>query len=902
MIVQKFRKSLILYSIIGILVSGLIIAIVSIVPLTSKLKEYQEEKLVFAVKTKSLTVNEFLTRAKETASQITSRTRIRDMLEKYNRHEISLKELVSFCGPKLKDALAHSANAIAISRFDRLNNLVIMVNTPIPKEHWFIPPVTANEPVLRGPVLLNNNLVIIVSAPILNRKSERVGTDIVLFNTKGLGEIIRDYEGLGRTGETILGKISSGSIVQFFPSRNTATGNAKESLLSPDNSFISKSIAKACGPNTNPEIITSGSMAAACYPIRQVDWGMIVIMDTDELYAPINRQVYFIAMVIILLLAASLTVMLKLLRPLTNSVIVHTDKLNKDLRDKEIALRRLANAEAVRKINEERMEALLKIYQFKSHSVDEITNFALEEGVRFTGSTVGYLHFFSEDENHIQLYSWSAEALKHCTASKETHYPLDKAGVWAESIRTKKPVIHNDYQNLPDKQGYPEGHFPVKRHMSVPILDDERIIGVVGVGNKEEQYDESDVRQLSLFMNSMWGILKEKKAELEKSFLQSQLQQAQKMEILGRLSGGIAHDFNNLLTAILGYSELTLAKITNEESALKRPLQSIHEAGLKAASLTRQLLAFSRKQVLDTKIVNLSQVINNMSRLIGRIIGDDIQLKIFSQESDGNIMADVGQLEQVLLNLAVNARDAMTDGGTLTISTEPVVLDKQFASRHEVLKPGPYIVLSITDSGIGIPEEVQPRIFEPFFTTKEDGKGTGLGLATTFGIVEQHHGFITVYSEKGKGTTFKIFLPKTGEDIARIKDQAEDRILTGHETILVVDDTPSIRNLVRDTLEPLGYQILEAEDGSNALEICLTADPKIDLLLTDVIMKNMHGPDLVRALLETDMDMKIIFMSGYTDDFIETHSELQGHINFINKPLIPSELTVRLRKVLDDET
>jgi len=897
---QKFRKSLILYSIIGILVSGLVIAGVSIVPLTAKLKKYQEEKLVFAVKTKSLTVNEFFSRAIETASQITSRTRIRDMLEKYNRQEMSLEELVSFCGPKLKDALAHSANAIGISRFDKLKNLTMQIETPIPEVYWYIPPETVMSPVLRGPVQINDELHIIVSAPIINRKSERVGTDIVLFDTKGLEEIIRDYEGLGESGETILGINSSGSAKQFYPSRHSTLRESAISLTTLQVPFINEAILRACQQQNAPEILSSGSMVAACYHIKHADWGMIVTMDTKELYAPINRQVFIIALVIVLLLAASLTAMLMLLRPLANSVIVHTDKLKKDLKEKEKTLDHLARAETASKTNEERMEALLKIYQFKSHSADEITSFALEEGVRLTGSTVGYLHFLSEDEKQIQLYSWSAEALKHCTAAKEPHYPLDQAGVWADSIRTKKPVIHNDYQNLPDKKGYPEGYFPVNRHMSVPILDGERIIGVAGVGNKEERYDESDVRQLSLFMNSMWGILKEKKAENEKDFLQSQLQQAQKMEILGRLSGGIAHDFNNLLTAILGYSELALAKLTNEESALKKPLQSIHEAGIKAASLTRQLLAFSRKQVLDTKIVNLSQVINNISKLLGRIIGDDIKLRILSQESDGNILADVGQLEQILLNLAVNARDAMPGGGTLTISTEPVVLDEQFASRHEVLKPGPYIVISVTDSGIGIPEEIQQRIFEPFFTTKENDKGTGLGLAITFGIIEQHHGFISVFSEQGKGTTFKIFLPKAEEDIARIKDQAEDIILTGNETILVVDDTSSIRNLVRDTLQPLGYQILEAEDGNKALEICLAADPKIDLLLTDVIMKNMHGPDLVRALLGTDIDIKVVFMSGYTDDFIETHSELQEHINFINKPLIPSELTVRLRKVLDD--
>ncbi|MCJ7618373.1 MAG: ATP-binding protein [Desulfobacterales bacterium] len=380
--------------------------------------------------------------------------------------------------------------------------------------------------------------------------------------------------------------------------------------------------------------------------------------------------------------------------------------------------------------------------------------------------------------------------------------------------------------------------------------------------------------------------------------LESQLMQAQKMEAIGRLSGGIAHDFNNLLTTIIGYCEIILITIPKDDP-IKEKIEFIHAAGEKAATLTHQLLAFSRKQVLKLKPVNLNKIVENMGKMTARIIGEDVKLQFKTNLPIGNIIADSGQIEQILMNLAVNARDAMPNGGSLIIETAEVFLDNEFAIRHEGLKPGSYIMLAVTDTGEGMTQEVQKKIFEPFFTTKELGKGTGLGLATIFGIVKQHNGYINVYSESGSGTTFKIYLPLAGEAKEEKKDKKQMSMPQGREIILVVDDAPSICGLVTDTLQPLGYKVLEAYSAKDAIEISKSKKEKIDLLLTDVIMPEMNGKELADALKQMQSDIKVIFMSGYTDNVIIQEGIMESGLILINKPLIPSVLARKLREVLD---
>ena len=389
-----------------------------------------------------------------------------------------------------------------------------------------------------------------------------------------------------------------------------------------------------------------------------------------------------------------------------------------------------------------------------------------------------------------------------------------------------------------------------------------------------------------------------KRAEDEQRNLQAQFLQAQKIESIGLLAGGVAHDFNNILSTILGYSELSLMNLPDGHPA-RQNLLIIREAGEKAAALTHQLLAFSRKQVLEMKAINLNTVVEKMVKMLSRVIGEDVVLHLNTRAPTSNIMADLGQIEQILMNLAVNARDAMPSGGRMMIETADVELDGEYVKKHEIVKPGPYVMLAVSDTGEGMSKNVMDRIFDPFFTTKEVGKGTGLGLATVYGIVKQHNGYIFVYSEPGKGTTFKIYLPATHEKSLGTHPVKSATAPRGSETVLVADDEPAIRNLVLDVLRPLGYHVLIAASGEEALTVSDALKGPIDLLLTDVVMPGMDGKKLADELCSRRPNVKVVFMSGYTDNAIAHHGILDSGVILIQKPLTPGSLARKLREVLD---
>ncbi|MBI5073715.1 MAG: PAS domain S-box protein [Nitrospirae bacterium] len=383
----------------------------------------------------------------------------------------------------------------------------------------------------------------------------------------------------------------------------------------------------------------------------------------------------------------------------------------------------------------------------------------------------------------------------------------------------------------------------------------------------------------------------------EQKNLHLQLLQAQKMESIGRLAGGVAHDFNNLLSAIIGYTELTLLKLP-AESPLKDYLLTVKRSGEKAAELTRRLLAFSRKQVLQMQVFNLNVNLESMVKMMSRMVREDVSLELHPDPSLSMIMADPVQIEQIVMNLIVNARDAMPNGGRLIIETANAYLDDDFIIRHENVERGAYVLLSVSDTGIGMSKSVQERIFEPFYTTKGIGEGTGLGLATVYGIVKQHNGYIYVYSEAGKGTTFKIYLPASGEKKAEQPENEKQGLAGGSETIIVVDDDPSIRRLIGDILKPLGYRLFIADDGEEALNIA-GREGSVDVLLTDVIMPNMNGKQLADIFRRDYPGVKIVFMSGYTDETISRQGVLHEGDILIQKPLSPAKLTGRLREILD---
>jgi two-component system, cell cycle sensor histidine kinase and response regulator CckA len=380
---------------------------------------------------------------------------------------------------------------------------------------------------------------------------------------------------------------------------------------------------------------------------------------------------------------------------------------------------------------------------------------------------------------------------------------------------------------------------------------------------------------------------------------EEQLRQSQKMEAVGQLAGGVAHDFNNLLTAIGGYAELTLRRLA-ADSPLRRNLTEIARAASRAAALTRQLLAFSRRQIMQPAVLDLNAVILEIKDMLGRLIAEDVRLETRLSPALGRVRADRGQLEQVILNLVVNARDAMPAGGTLLIETSDVRLDDDYARRHAPVEPGEYVRLAVSDTGCGMDAETRKHIFEPFFTTKPAGKGTGLGLSTVYGIVKQSGGYVWAYSEVGEGTVFKIYLPRVEEGAAGPRAaEPPGRDLRGTETILLVEDEEQVRGVAREALEASGYKVIQAAGGAEALSLCESRGGEIDLMITDVVMPGMSGPNVAARLPELRPGVKVLFMSGYTDELIVSRGVLQEGVNFIEKPFSPDDLLHKVREVLD---
>ena len=390
------------------------------------------------------------------------------------------------------------------------------------------------------------------------------------------------------------------------------------------------------------------------------------------------------------------------------------------------------------------------------------------------------------------------------------------------------------------------------------------------------------------------------RARAEEALRQSeeQLRQAQKMEAVGRLAGGVAHDFNNVLSVILSYGELIVGDL-NPADPLRADIEEIRKAASRAAGLTHQLLLFSRQQIAEPKVMDLNVVVASMDKMLQRILGEDVELVSVPSKSAGRVKVDPSHVEQVILNLVVNARDAMPTGGKLTIETANVVLDEDYARNHVPAKAGPHVMMAVSDTGTGMNRVTQARIFEPFFTTKEKGKGTGLGLSTVFGIVQQSGGNIWVYSEPGKGTTFKVYLPRVDAEVDVLTPSVAPATLRGTETILLAEDEEQVRSIVLNVLRRQGYHVIPAQNGGEALLLSEMHSGTIDLLLTDVVMPTMSGPELAKRLAATRPDMKVLCMSGYTDDSIVRHGVLGSGVAFIQKPITPALLMTKVREVLD---
>ncbi len=459
----------------------------------------------------------------------------------------------------------------------------------------------------------------------------------------------------------------------------------------------------------------------------------------------------------------------------------------------------------------------------------------------------------------------------------------------------QEPHLTNDVLNDPDMS---DREWARREGMvafaGYPLVVDERLLGVMAVFSRTELPVSTLAALETIAHNLSVGV--------ERKRLEEQLRQSQKGEALGQLAAGVAHDFNNLLTIVASCSDMLLTSecVNPEDKAL---IREIEQAGTRAASLTRQLLAFSRKQVVEPTVLRLNDVVGNIERMLHRLIGEDIALSTQLDPKLKPIIADVGQIEQVVLNLALNSRDAMEMGGQLTIETGNVVLDRDYTQARPELATGNYVMIAVSDTGCGMSPEVLDRVFEPYFTTKEPGKGTGLGLATVFGIVKQWGGHISAYSERGVGTTFKVYFPEgTGEQTASAAESQGLDLPRGDETILVVEDDEAVRSLTCRVLRMCGYTVLEAGSGMMALGVTQKHKGPIDLLLTDVVMPNMGGRSLAKRIAKARPACQVLYVSGYTDDTVVRHGILRAHSSFLQKPFTPRALAEKVRALLDNRS
>jgi PAS domain S-box-containing protein len=519
--------------------------------------------------------------------------------------------------------------------------------------------------------------------------------------------------------------------------------------------------------------------------------------------------------------------------------------------------------DAVKKPSEERYRAMLET------SADATALVAVDGRLLFVSDPIERLTGYSPDE----LIGRSAFELVHPDDLRHVHEAFRRVVLSSEPVRIEYRGRHKD------------GSWRQRDVIGINRLNDPAVAAVV----------------VNFRDNSVCSAV-ETALRTERTQLEQKLAHTQKMEAVGRLAGGIAHDFNNLLMAIVGYAELTLAELKADDP-LRRDIEEIRVAGQSAASLTRQLLAFSRKQLLQPQILDINAVVSRMTGLLRRLIGEHIDLQSRPAQPLGRVSADPGQIEQVIVNLAVNARDAMPSGGTLTIETANVELDQSYVADHPGSITGPHVMLAITDTGVGMPPAVQEHLFEPFYTTKEPGKGTGLGLATVYGIVKQSGGSIAVFSEAAHGTSVKIFLPAVESAIDPSRElDAIGPDLHGTETILLVEDEPEVRSVVKQMLARHGYGVLEAGDGAKALLIARSYPGRIDLLLTDVVMPGMSGREVATEFLRERPDACAIYMSGYTDDTVVQQGVIERGVPFIQKPFTPTTLLQRIRDVLRSPT
>lgn len=540
----------------------------------------------------------------------------------------------------------------------------------------------------------------------------------------------------------------------------------------------------------------------------------------------------------------------------------------------------------------------------ETNDLKEMTQNLLDRCIETFQAATG-LFFVHDPDGDIRLLSMSGKVAVPWatdeTFSLETRSADMLSGtthlLLSPMLERKSFKTNGDDEKSQSRLKLSEAELPFRSFLGVPLVVAETVVGMIALIDKPGGFDNQDKKDLESFSKTAALAVQNAQSELARVKALDELRVTQKFEAIGKLAGGIAHDFNNLLTVINGYSELLLQKVGDENN--KRALELINESGEKAAELTRQLLAFSRQQIMEPKVLCLNHLIRNLNKILRRLIREDIEIKLNLSDHLDLVKADPSQMEQILINLIVNARDAMPHGGQIEISTADVTIDRRFVMNNPGAQKGRYVRMGIRDTGTGMSEEVRAKIFEPFFTTKEQGSGTGLGLSTVYGIVKQSQGYIKVISAPEQGTTFQIFLPRAVESATDLAPDAHHKPQRGMGTILVVEDEESVLTLVSQALTAYGYSVLEAAKPSEALKIFEAKADEIDLLLTDMVMPEMQGTDLVDFLEKQKSEMKILFMSGYSQFHDGTIQKSRENISFIQKPFSPQVLVSKVQSMLE---
>jgi signal transduction histidine kinase/ActR/RegA family two-component response regulator/HAMP domain-containing protein len=553
--------------------------------------------------------------------------------------------------------------------------------------------------------------------------------------------------------------------------------------------------------------------------------------------------------------------------------------------------------EAVR-LNESRLEALLKLSRMDNAGEKELADFSLEEAIRLTNSKIGYLAFMNADEKVLSIRSWSKQVMQQCkTRDKPIDFPVERGGLWGEAVRQRKPMITNDYQAPnPLKKGYPEGHVKMIRYMNIPVFDGERIVAVAALGNKENDYDESDARQLTLLMQGMWQIIQRKRADEDKKRLAVRLQQIQKLEAIATLAGGIAHEFNNALAAVVGNLELLQMHLPDHENVKK--FGHVTERSIyRLTNLTNLLLAYARQGKYWPENVNLSEFVKSLIPMLIHDIAPGINIETDLSSTISTIKADIVQLQMLMSAILKNASEATKGQGRIRVITSNKEIDASFAANHPGLKPGCYVGLTVEDHGKGMDEKTKSRIFEPFFTTNFQGRG--LGMAAVYGIIKNHGGYIYIDSEPGQGTAVRILLPPVETEIKEATaDKAE--ITRGAATILVIEDEEMLLNMIRSMLEMKGYLVLGAKTGKEALDMAQAFSGDIDLALLDMKLPDMAGAKLYPMIKQARPNLKVIVCTGYSLNGPARKILNAGAQGFIQKPFSLNTLTSKVEEVLEN--